>query len=488
MMLMSRARLQDKEESNWDQDSVLRAGMHIHLVGIGGSGLSAIAWLLLGRGYVISGSDLRRNDVVNALEQEGARVYEGHAAENVSGAELVVISSAVPADNEEVQAARANGIPVFKRAELLGELMRGAMGIAVAGTHGKTTTTSLIAHVLLETGRDPSVIVGGTPSQQDRNGRAGNSEYFVVEADEYDYMFLGLQPQIAVVTNVEHDHPDLFATRSAYFDAFHQFVDRLAEGGVAIYCGDDAGAQELFSSLARDDIRQMTYDLDEDLSNTGYRAVDLQPNQVGGSDFVVIRDDETLGVARLRLPGEHNVRNALAAIAVGEVLGISFSNIMAALASFGGVGRRFQIVGQVNDVTVIDDYAHHPTEIRVTLAAARQRYPGRRLWAVWQPHTYSRTRLLMREFARCFDDADRVVVLDVYRSRETDTLGVNSQQIVSAMKHESAVHIASREDAAQYVLDRVRPGDVVLTLGAGDGNEVGAWIVETLQSRVQRNH
>lgn len=481
-MLMSQVQAQDQQSG--EQNPVLRDGMHIHLVGIGGSGLSAIAWFLLGRGFAVSGSDLRRSDVVSALVQEGVHITIGHAAENVSGAELVVISSAVPADNEEVAAAREAGLPVLKRADLLGELMRGMVGIAVAGTHGKTTTTSMIAHVLLESDRDPSVIVGGTPSQLERNGRAGTGEHFVVEADEYDYMFLGLHPRMAVVTNVEHDHPDLFATPAEYHAAFQKFVDRLEEGGLLVVCHDDAGARQLLAGLTRDDVRPVTYGVDVDVSTVDYGAVDLRPNQLGGSDFVVTHDGDALGVVRLRVPGEHNVRNALAAIAVCEAADVSFANIMSALASFGGVGRRFQVVGEVNDVTVIDDYAHHPTEIRVTLAAARQRYPGRRLWAVWQPHTYSRTRLLKEAFARCFNNADRVIVLDVYRSRETDTLGVNSQQIVSAMDHDGAVHIGARADAAEHILQRVRPGDVILTLGAGDGNEVGAWIVEGLQRRV----
>lgn len=477
--------MQDEQRS--EQDLVLRDGMHIHLVGIGGSGLSAIAWYLLGRGFRVSGSDLRSSDVVSALEGEGARVTIEHAAENVSGADLVVISSAVPADNAEVVAARTRGIPVLKRADLLGELMRGRVGIAVAGTHGKTTTTSMIAHILLESGRDPSVIVGGMPSQMAQNGRAGHGDYFVVEADEYDHMFLGLLPRIAVVTNLEHDHPDLFPTPDAYRAAFEQFVDRLADGGVLVACHDDAGARQLLSRLAREDIRRVTYGIEGDVSNLDYGAVDLRSNQLGGTDFVATRGDETLGVVRLRTPGEHNVRNALAAVAVCELAGVAFTELMNALASFGGVGRRFQVVGEVNDVTVIDDYAHHPTEIRVTLAAARQRYPGRRLWAVWQPHTYSRTRLLKEEFARCFGSADRVVVLDVYRSRETDTLGIDSKQIVSAMEHEEVVHIGARTDAAEFILQRVRPGDVILTLGAGDGNEVGVWIVEALQRRVRGN-
>ncbi|HZD09834.1 MAG TPA: UDP-N-acetylmuramate--L-alanine ligase [Candidatus Binatia bacterium] len=466
---------------------LLREGMHVHLVGIGGSGMSAIAWLLLGLGYRVSGSDLQRSEFAAALEDAGATVYQGHDTENISGAELLVRSAAIPEGNVEVVAARDAGIPVLKRADLLGELMVGLTGIAIAGTHGKTTTTSLIAHILLETGRDPSVVVGGMLPQIERNGRAGESEYFVIEADEYDHMFLGLLPKIAVVTNVEHDHPDLFATADVYLSAFEEFIERLPRNGTLVCCSDDGGVRQLLQGIVSDELHVVTYGIDEIGRDADYRAVDVRPNQLGGSDFVVLRHGETLGVARQRLPGAHNVRNALAAIAVCDELGVAFSAILPALMSFGGVDRRFQLVGQLEDVTVIDDYAHHPTEIRATLAAARQRYPGRRLWAIWQPHTYSRTRLLMREFGQAFGDADRVIVLDVYRSRETDTLGVDAGQVVSAMDHANARHIGDRRDAAQYVLDRVRPGDVVLTLGAGDGYEIGSWVIEGLRQRVQGN-
>lgn len=482
-MLMDQTRVQNTSQSDALGAGILAIDAHIHLVGIGGSGMSAIAWHLLDRGLVVSGSDLRTNDTVVALAKAGARVFEGHADAHVSGADVVVISSAVRENNAEVRSAREQHIPVLKRADFLGYLMRGATGIAVAGTHGKTTTTSLIAHILLETGRDPSFIVGGQLPALGRNGRAGQGSTFVVEADEYDYMFLGLQPQIAVITTIEHDHPDLFATADEYLNAFRQFVGRLPADGTLVCRADDEGVRQLLRDLTPEKLRVVTYGLGASDTPLDFRIAETQPNQLGGSDFVVLNQGETVGLVRIRLPGEHNVSNALAAIAVCLEVGLTMAEISQALISFGGVGRRFQVVGEVGEVVVIDDYAHHPTEIRVTLAAARQRYPGRRLWAIWQPHTYSRTRLLMDEFTRSFEDADRVIVLDVYRSRESDTLGVDASQIVAGMDHTYARYCAKREEAARFVLDRVRPDDVVITLGAGDGNEVGQWILDGLRAR-----
>lgn len=482
---MNKTRSQSYPELSQEPAPALRSGMHIHLVGIGGSGMSAIAWLLLERGFELSGSDLQRNEQVARLEQAGARVFEGHHAQNIAGAELVVISSAVPRQNVEVEAAREAGIAVWKRADLLGALMNEMIGLAVAGTHGKTTTTSMIAHIMLEVGLDPSVIVGGVQTNSGRSGRAGGSRYLVVEADEYDYMFLGLRPRIAVVTNMEHDHPDLFETPQDYQDAFKQFVARIDEGGLLVACRDDAGVQALLETVEHDGLQTVTYGFSESEGANAFGALDRRPNQLGGSDFIVRRGGETLGIARLRLPGEYNVLNALAAVAVCDALGIAFPEIVKALISFGGVGRRFQLVGEVGDVTVIDDYAHHPTEIRATLAAARQRFPGRRLWAVWQPHTYSRTRLLWQAFVDSFGEADRVIVLDIYRSRETDTLGLDAAQIVAGMEHPYVRHIGAREDAFEFIIDRILPGDVLLTLGAGDGNAVGEWVLQSLKERVQ---
>jgi UDP-N-acetylmuramate--alanine ligase len=468
-------------------DFTLRHGMHIHLVGIGGSGISAVARVLLGKGFVVSGSDMQANELTAVLAAAGATIYQGHRAENIAGADALFISSAVPASNPEVVAARELGIPVLRRAEFLGQLMADHIGIAVAGSHGKTTTTGMIAQILLQADLDPTVIVGGTLPSMESNGRYGEGDYFVIEADEYDHMFLGLRPEVAVITSVEHDHPDLFPTEADYLGAFREFVGLLPDGGRLIACADDAGVQTMLRDLPLTGVEITTYALDagDTAVSANFLALDCRPNQLGGMDFVVQEDGQLIGLARLRVPGEHNVRNALAAIIVGLDLGVDFATIRQALAEFGGMGRRFQVVGEVGGVTVIDDYAHHPTEIQATLAAARQRFPGRRLWAVWQPHTYSRTRLLLEQFAKSFDQADRVIALDIYRSREQDTLGMDTAVVLQAMNHPHAIHIPDRRAAADYLLDRVRPDDVILTLGAGDGDVVGQWVLEGLRLKVR---
>ena len=461
----------------------LTSGIHIHVVGIGGAGMSAIARVLLGRGFRVSGSDKQSNTQTAALAAEGVTVYIGHAAEHIDGADMVVISSAVPPTNPEWVAAEARGLPVLKRADLLGALMLGAVGVAVAGSHGKTTTTGMIAHILMECGLDPTVILGGTLAELGGNGRFGDGPHFIVEADEYDYMFLGLRPEVAVITNVEHDHPDLFPTADSYRAAFSRFAALLPPGGQLIICADDPGAAELLAEIESGSIALTTYGLGE--TTTGVvptvRALDMRSNQMGGSDFVVEIDGQTVGLARIRLPGAHNVRNALAALAVATNLQVDFSQACRALAGFGGVQRRFQLVGEVGGVTVIDDYAHHPTEIKATLAAARQRYPGRRLWAIWQPHTFSRTRLLLDQFADSFAQADRVIALDIYASREPVDPSITTATVVERMGHSHAIHIPDRRNAADYLLERLHPDDVVLTLGAGDGDVIGKWILEGLQ-------
>lgn len=465
---------------------VLQPGMRLHLVGIGGAGISAVARVLLGRGFAVSGSDAQENALTAALRAEGVTVFIGHAAQQIAGAQALVISSAVPESNPEVAAARAAGIPVLKRADFLGHLMADEIGIAVAGSHGKTTTTGMIAQILLDGGLDPTVIVGGVLPAWGSNGRFGQGGFFVIEADEYDYMFLGLRPEVAVVTNIEHDHPDMFATEEDYLAAFADFVKLLPDNGRLVACVDDQGVRRLLQRVTLPGVEVTTFSVaaSGQPRPADFQALSLRPNPLGGMDFVVQHEEQLVGLARLRVPGVHNVANALAAIIVGLDAGLDFHQIRQALVNFGGVGRRFQVQGEVGQVTVIDDYAHHPTEIRATLAAARQRFPGRRIWAVWQPHTFSRTKLYLQEFAASFDLAERVVALDIYRSRETETLGMNTAVVVNAMQHPSAVHIPSREEAAAYILDRVLPGDVVLTLGAGDGHMVGEWILQGLNQRV----
>ena len=466
----------------------LNAGIRLHLVGVGGSGMSAIALVLLDLGYEISGSDLQENEVVKLLRERGAKVTIGHAKENINGADALIISSAIPASNPELIAAQESDLPILKRANFLRYLMAHQSVIAVAGTHGKTTTTAMIAHILLETGQDPSLIVGGNLPLIKGNGRAGSGDYFVIEADEYDYMFLGLRPDIAVITNIEHDHPDMFPTLVEYLDAFCEFSMLLSQNGKLIVSGEDQGIAEMLGEVKLHDVKLITYGLVEEPTDglaVDLQAIDCRPNQLGGTDFVAISGNQTIGLVRLRVPGLHNVRNALAAIAVALELGIDFGQVCRTLADFGGVGRRFQVLGEVGGVTIIDDYAHHPTEIQATLAAARQQYGDRRLWAIWQPHTYSRTKLLFSQFAGSFADADRVIILDIYRSRETDTLGMHAADIASGVEHPRTDYIGRKEDVVEFLLDRIRPGDVLLTLGAGDGNLVGEKLLEKLKVRVE---
>ena len=456
------------------------SGKHIHLIGIGGAGLSAIARVLLQQGAQVSGSDLLLSPVAQALARDGARVLVGHQAENVAGADLVVLSSAVPGSNVEVLAARAAGIPVLKRPELLGRMMDGSTGVAIAGTHGKTTTTAMIASILLEAGCDPTFIVGGVLANLGTNARAGKGPHFVVEADEYDHTFLSLRPRVAVVTNVEHDHPDCYPTFADFRAAFEQFTALVLREGLLAVCWDDPVARELGQRRQAQGGAVAYFGLGV---GAAWKAEDVRPNLAGGVGFLAAHEEQLLGLVLLRVPGVHNASNAMAALAVADFLGVPFGVASRALTEFRGVGRRFELKGEAGGVTVVDDYAHHPTEIRATLQAARVRFPDRSLWAVWQPHTYSRTRALLSDFAQAFKAADRVIVLPIYAARETDSLGVSSTDVVTAMRHSDVRCARSLDEAVVWLGTEVQPGDVVLTLGAGDGYRVGEWLLEVLANQ-----
>jgi UDP-N-acetylmuramate--alanine ligase len=469
---------------------------HIHLIGIGGAGLSAIATVLLEQGTTVSGSDLRASPVTERLARRGATVHIGHAAANLGDADLVVVSSAVPAGNPEVDEARRRGIPVVKRAEWLGRMMTGKRGVAVAGTHGKTTTTAMIALVLRDAGLSPTFIVGGDIPQLGTNAAAGSGDVFVIEADEYDHTFLGLRPEVAVVTVVEWDHPDCYPTPESMAEAFRQFVELVPPGGLVVGCGDEPSVQDLLNLEPKARGRGMTADRRPQTAeiggrsaapgtqtyglNTGndWRAVELHPNTRGSYNFTVERLGEWLGEVSLAVPGTHNVKNALAALVVADRLGVPFDQAATTLAGFTGVGRRFEVKGEAGGVLVVDDYAHHPTEIRATLAAARVRYPDRPIWAVFQPHTYSRTRALLDGFAAAFGDADHVVVVDIFPAREADDGSVSSRDLVARMQHLDAHYVGSLDEAATFLAGRLRPGDVLITLGAGDGYRVGEGILD----------
>lgn len=444
----------------------------IHLVGIGGIGLSAIAKILLAQGMEITGSDLKASPITDELTKLGAKIFIGHRAENVGDVDLVLITSAAHADNVEVVQAKRRGIRVEKRYEFFPELTRGKKVIAIAGTHGKTTTTGMIGTILMRAGLDPSVIVGGMVPDLGGNARAGKGEYFVIEADEYDRAFLGLSPQIAVVTTIEMDHPDIYRDVAEVAGAFREFMSQVKGDGVIVGCGDD---ERLVNELKQMQTQARLYGFGK---QNDWRAVNILPSVQGGSDFTVQHNPLPNTAYHLRIPGAHSVLNALAAITVAEYLGLPGDIVRDTLRDFRGAARRFEILGEFNGLTVVDDYAHHPTEIRATLAAARERFPGRSLWVVFQPHTYSRTRALALEFSRAFDDADHVIVTEIFAARETDTLGVSGQDVVAPMNHRDARFIASLGAVVNYLVQFARPGDVLLTLGAGDVNQVGTEFAE----------
>ena len=459
----------------------LASKSHIYLIGIGGIGLSAIARVLLAQGYRVSGSDMRASAITDALAREGITVHIGHDAGHLPpDVALVIVSSAVPVDNPEVVAAQQRGIPVVKRAEVLGAMMAGKVGIAVAGTHGKTTITALIALTLMRAGCDPTFIVGGVLQDLGTNARAGQGPYFVIEADEYDHTFLGLRPQIAVVTNIEMDHPDCYPDLESMIEAFRRFLALVPPDGCVVGCGDDQRVRGLLGELRG--TRRITYGLG---AGVDWRATDIRANPAGGSDFLVRHAGRDFGrfSISIRLSGVHNVQNALAVLAVAHHLGLDQEAVREALAEFRGTGRRFEHKGTVAGVTVIDDYAHHPTQIRATLAAARARFPQGAIWAVFQPHTYSRTKALLDEYAASFGDADHVIVTAIYAAREHDTLGVSAADLVARMSHPDARLIADLGAATDYLAGHVRPGDVVITLGAGDGYLVGEGLLARLEKQ-----
>ena len=458
----------------------------VHFIGIGGSGLSAIARLLKESGFEVTGSDRAASQFALDLQNDGVAVFIGHHPRKIVGADLVIRSSAITDDNPEVEAAKLAGIPVYKRADFLGRLMAEKTGIAVAGTHGKTTTTAMIAWVLYMLGRDPSFIVGGTLNNLKVNARAGKGEPFVIEADEYDRMFLGLKPRIEVITSLEHDHPDIYPKFEDMYAAFQSFVDLLPPDGTLIGCAEEEHAVSLLSHARRKGHNVVSYSVQSEMtinSPQWMQARSLKPNDRGGFNFNAMTNVGEAAAASvnvsLQVPGEHNVRNALAALSVIATMGLSLQMAATALGQFTGTGRRFEVRGEKHGVIVVDDYAHHPTEIRATLAAARARYPNHRVWAVWQPHTYSRTQTLFYEFTRAFNDANEVLVTEIYASREK-TQNFSSAEVVSAMPHPSAKFTGTLENTTKYLLKHLRSGDVLLVLSAGDADQISANVLKGL--------
>jgi UDP-N-acetylmuramate--alanine ligase len=458
---------------------MFRPFQHIHFVGIGGIGMSGIAEVLANLGFRVSGSDQKKSEVTDRLEALGVEVTEGHAAESVGDAHVVVRSTAVRDDNPEITEARRQSIPVIPRAEMLAELMRmKPYTVAVAGSHGKTTTTSMVATVLGTAGLDPTFVVGGIVRSYRSNARLGKSELMVVEADESDRSFLMLTPMIAVVTNIDREHMDYYHDMEDVRKCFADFVNKVPFYGAAVLCLDDPHVQAVIPKVER---RRITYGLS---AQADISAHEITYDQSFGSSFTVWRGIEVLGRANLRVPGKHNVYNSLAAIAVALELDVPFEKIAEALGEFTGADRRFQFKGEEQGITVVDDYGHHPTEIKATLSAARIGAPNRRIVVLFQPHRYSRTNDLMDEFASAFNNADVLLVTDIYAASEIPIEGVNAEILTGRIKsygHKNAEYIGDLGGGAEKLADVVREGDLVITLGAGSVHRAGDQLLSLLR-------
>lgn len=443
---------------------------HLHFIGIGGSGMSGIAEVLINLGYFVSGSDLAASAVVQRLKSLGAKVQIGHAASNIAGADVIITSSAVKADNPEVVAARAARVPVVPRAMMLAELMRFKQGIAIAGTHGKTTTTSLISHVLGEAGLDPTCVIGGRLNSIGTNARLGKGEYLVAEADESDASFLYLQPIMAVVTNIDQDHMDTYGHDFEKLkSAFVEFLEHLPFYGLAVLCADDPNVREILPRLTKP---VLTYGMTDDVE---LQAVNVATSNASMKFTAVSRQDKKVLDVELNLAGTHNVLNALSAIAIAREVGIDDAHIAKALASFTGVGRRFQRYGEIaipsgGAFTLIDDYGHHPVEMDAVLKAARGAFPGRRIVLAFQPHRYTRTRDLFEDFVKVMSTADEVILADVYPAGEAPIVAADGRALARALRVLGKIEplfVETANDIPDAVMGRVRSGDVVITMGAG---------------------
>jgi len=454
----------------------------IHFIGIGGIGMSGIAEVLCNLGFVISGSDVKKSKNTDRLETLfNIRISEGHSAENVQDAQVVVYSSAVKEDNPEVQFAKDHGIPVIPRAEMLAELMTlKPYAVAVSGTHGKTSTTSMIATILGHAGVDPTTVVGGVVDTLGSNARLGSSDWFVTEADESDRSFLMLYPTIAVVTNIDKEHMESYKGMEDVVQCFTDFVNKVPFYGAAVICLDDPNVQLIIPKIRR---RRVTYGM---TAQADVSAKDIRYNDKFGSSFTLYRGDRALGMIELPVPGMHNVYNALAATAVALELEVPFEKIVDAFGGFKNANRRFQFKGDVNGITVVDDYGHHPTEIVATLSAARNSSQGRRTVVVFQPHRYSRTKELMDDFVVAFNNADVLLLLDIYAASETPIEGISAKVLTDNIKrygHKSVSYIGDIEMATEKICEVLQPGDLVITLGAGSITRLSEEILECLQIR-----
>ena len=451
----------------------------LHFIGIGGAGMSGLARIALTHGAQVSGSDEKDSSVLAALSALGATVFSSHSAENVQGADLVIYSNAISHSNSERVAAEKLSIPIYTRAQALALLMSGSISIAVAGTHGKTTTSSMLTVALQACGVDPSFAIGGTISASGSNAHRGTGEYFVAEADESDGSFIEYKPFGAIITNIEHDHVDYFATPADVTAAFEDFAQTISSDGFLVYCADDAGSL----ALGRTKRSYLGISYGENAES------DLHIDQVElgakGSRARALWKGKSIGHLELNVPGRHNIDNAAAALAVGLHLGLPTAGLLAGLASFAGTGRRFELKGTVHGIRVIDDYGHHPTEIRVTLDAARRYAGDGRLLVIFQPHRYSRTQAFMSEFASALSLADDVTLLEVYAASEKPIPGVSSEVISQSMTN--GKYVPNFVDATDSMIEMAKPGDVIMTLGAGDVSSLGPIIVDGLTKRFASN-
>lgn len=452
---------------------------NIHFIGIGGAGMSALAYVLIKRGYCVSGSDVKPGFMATKLAREGALVFIGHAACQIERAEVVVVSTAIHPDNPELVEAKRRQVPVIHRSDVLAYLMNKHSGIAVAGAHGKTTTSSMLSCITVDAGLDPTIVVGGVVNNLGSNARSGQSGYVVAEADESDGSFLKFHPYIAVVTNIEDDHLDHYGSQENITKAFTQFVSQIKPGGTAVLCYDNARVHEIGTHT---DKQVISYGLTA--PDAEYTAQNIHYG-AGGNTFDVVRRGTVLGQCHLIVPGRHNVQNALGAIATAELLGIPLPTILSSLEKFSGAKRRFETKGKVDGIWVVDDYAHHPTEVEATLAAARQTQP-KRLLVVFQPHRYTRTQLLHEEFAVAFKAADELIITDIYAASEDPIPGVTGEKLAEEIHHTTGQHVLYLPDQAS-ILEKleaiVEPGDLVMTVGAGDIFKLGEALVKTLERR-----
>lgn len=456
---------------------------HIHMVGIGGIGMSGMAEILLHRGYKVSGSDQSESETTDRLKELGATIYVGHNAANINAADVVVYTSAVKAvENEETREAIAQQIPVIKRSEMLAELMRMKYGIGIAGTHGKTTTTSMTGHVIQDGLFDPTIIVGGRVHSFDKtNAVVGKGDIIIVEADEYDRTFLKLTPNIAVITNIEAEHLDIYSDLNDVKHAFTEFANKVPFYGVVIVCLDDPEVRSILSDIER---RVITYGYNPQAM---IRAVKVS-HETFTSKFTVVSDEKTYGYINLMAPGDHNVKNALAAISVGIELGIPFERIKSGLERFEGVFRRFQIKLNSDKLIIIDDYAHHPTEVQATIQAAKNGWPDRRIVSVFQPHLYSRTQQMYKEFGLSFFNAEVLIITEIYPSREKPIEGVTGKLISDTAKnygHKDVQYLPDKALLPQKLQETIKDGDIVITMGAGDIYKFNQNFVDQINNNVK---